>query len=366
MNIKRLLLSLSALFSAILILTFAVSAEATEDKCGENAVWSLDSETGVLSIVGTGEVDAQDPMPWYLSSMYVKEVIIGEGITVIPEKAFEDCDMIEKVTLPKSLTAIGENAFKNSDIKTIISPCSCYSAEYAEKNAQKTELIHTFGEWKVVSKQGVGVEGIDRRSCSECGAEQEKKYPALVNPFKDVPNSCWYTNEVIFCNDNGYMNGISDTNFSPNTPLTREQFVMILAKLSGADLEKIKYRAIFTDVTDGKWYTKAVVWAYDYGITNGIGSGKFGVGNRVKRQELAVFLHTYAKNFGKSLEGAYNITSYSDYNSVASWARESFSWALANKLMKGTTSKTLSPNITATRAQVAVTVKSFCENILKK
>ena len=46
----------------------------------------------------------------------------------------------------------------------------------------------------------------------------------------------------------------------------------------------------FTDVKPGKYYYDAVLWAYEYGVTSGVGGGKFGVGKTCTRAEIVSFL----------------------------------------------------------------------------
>lgn len=84
----------------------------TSGSCGENAVYSLDTETGVLTISGTGAIagyafDNDSNNDWDS----VISVVIGEGIDEIGERAFRCCNQIETVQLPSSLRTIGESAF---------------------------------------------------------------------------------------------------------------------------------------------------------------------------------------------------------------------------------------------------------------
>ena len=57
------------------------------------------------------------------------------------------------------------------------------------------------------------------------------------------------------------------------------------------------------------------------------------------------------------------ISQYSDYHQVASYAADGFAWAVSNKVVSGTSSTTLSPRGTATRAQVAVILVRYLENV---
>lgn len=82
--------------SILLSVVFLPIAFATDysGKCGENLTWSLDVNTGVLTISGTGPMDNYDgsiSRPWNSSTIQnaIKSIIIEEGVTTIGNKAFE-------------------------------------------------------------------------------------------------------------------------------------------------------------------------------------------------------------------------------------------------------------------------------------
>ena len=86
------------------------SAESYSGKCGTTVTWSLDTETGVLSILGTGKMDTATP--WTPYSAFVKSIIISNGVTHIPSFAFSSCKTnLASVTIGSGVTNIGEAAF---------------------------------------------------------------------------------------------------------------------------------------------------------------------------------------------------------------------------------------------------------------
>ena len=231
---------------------------------------------------------------------------------------------------------------------------------------------HDFGEWTVTKEATENEKGLKERTCKNCGVKETEDIPALEpvkpdNPFEDIPETSWYTDACLWCNSKTYMTGLTKTTFGPNEKLTRAQFVQILAKVEGVDLSKITYRAAFKDVPAGKWYTNAIIWAVDFGVTGGIGGGNFGPNDQVTRAQLASFLRTYAEKKGKDVSGRTDITGYDDYADVAGWAKDPMSWAVNAGLISSTskTAKLLAPKTVATRAQVALIIKNLCENILK-
>ena len=236
-------------------------------------------------------------------------------------------------------------------------------------NDPDSGLIDTWGRWITVCERtpdgvsGPATSGINVKCLGLTlvnGAEIE-------NPFKDIPETSWYTDACLWCNDKGYMTGMTADTFGPNVQLSRAQFVQILAKVNGVDLSKVAYQNKFSDVPAGKWFTNAVMWAVDFGVTGGIGGGKFGPNDLVTRAQLASFLRTYAEKSGKDVSGRTNISGYADYAQVPGWAKEAMSWAVNAGLISSAVSgqKVLAPTGIATRAQVAVIVKNLCENIVK-
>ena len=83
--------------------------------CGEHITYKFDVSSGMLTIDGMGEMD--ETVPWINREGYhtfIKKVVIGEGVTNIGKKAFENCTNLTSVILPEeSLTRIRENAFEN-------------------------------------------------------------------------------------------------------------------------------------------------------------------------------------------------------------------------------------------------------------
>ena len=107
-KIISLFLSLTMLLSLTAGLDFSAYAETVKGECGDNATYTFDSSTGLLTISGKGECYA----PYSLESK-IKSVAILDGITSIDDGAFFDCSSLASVTIPDSVTSIGECAFEN-------------------------------------------------------------------------------------------------------------------------------------------------------------------------------------------------------------------------------------------------------------
>ena len=188
----------------------------------------------------------------------------------------------------------------------------------------------------------------------------------IINPFIDVPDNAWYTKEVIGCKSKGYISGTSANTFSPNNDLSRAEFVQILADVSGDNYKSLEYKPIFTDVPNNKWYTKAVMWCAENNITSGTSATTFSPDLKVSREQLVTFFYNYAKNKGYDISASDDLSNYTDAKDVSGWAKTAVQWAVAEKLITGTTNTTITPKGIASRAQAAVIFRNFVEEYLSK
>ena len=106
-KVISLFLSLAMLLSIVSVVDFSAYADVQRGSCGDNVTYSLDTETGVLTISGTGDMYYG---PFY-ENTNIKSVIIESGVTSIGDEAFSGCRSLTNVTIPDSVTSIGDDAF---------------------------------------------------------------------------------------------------------------------------------------------------------------------------------------------------------------------------------------------------------------
>ncbi len=200
---------------------------------------------------------------------------------------------------------------------------------------------------------------------------------ALLIPcfgFEDVEEGKWYTEGVVFCHANGYMNGVSEDLFDRNSPVTRAMFMTVLAKIDGADLTAYDGKSSFSDVKTDGWYTAAIEWGYQKKLASGIGDGVFGYKNPVTREQIALFLYVYGEYInsftaegeeaGIDLTQRDDLEGFVDAERVHSWALEAVEWAVGSQLLSGSGEGILDPRGNCTRAQISVIIRKFVCDIL--
>jgi len=118
-KVISIFLSLAMLLSIVSVVDFSAFADVKTGKCGDNVIYSLDTETGVLTISGKGNMinyndydyDNYGNNPFYYRRSNIKTVIIKNGVTSIGDYTFYYCKSLISVTIPDSVTNIGDSAF---------------------------------------------------------------------------------------------------------------------------------------------------------------------------------------------------------------------------------------------------------------
>lgn len=178
------------------------------------------------------------------------------------------------------------------------------------------------------------------------------------HPFEDVQKNDWYHEAVDYVWQHGLMNGMGDNRFEPGTTMTRAMVVTVLYRMQ--DSPAASGANVFEDVEPGQWYTDAVIWANENGIVQGYGDGRFGTNDNVTREQIATILQRFSRFSGADVSMRADLSAYEDAASVSDWAREAMEWAVAVGLINGRTETSLAPVSTATRAEVATLLMRYC------
>lgn len=179
--------------------------------------------------------------------------------------------------------------------------------------------------------------------CTRCGAIDPDSYP---NPFADVPQNAYYYEAVLWALENGITAGTSDVTFSPNQECTRGQIVTFLWRAAGSPVPTLETLP-FTDVPQTAYYSDAVRWAVEHGITGGVSESLFCPDRTCTRAEAVTFLWRASGSQTPILTDM----PFSDVP-VDGWYTTPVLWAVENNITAGTSDTTFSPAQICTRCQI--------------
>lgn len=175
--------------------------------------------------------------------------------------------------------------------------------------------------------------------------------------YNDVTAGDWFTPDVIYVTLTGLMNGTGD-GFSPNNNINRAQLVTVLYRMAGEP--EVTGENPFTDVPDGQWYTDAVLWAAENNITDGTSETTFSPNDALTREQMATFLYRFADfETEEPIEITGDLSGYTDADLVADYAVDAMTWAVGEGVISGIGNNTLAPDNTASRAQMATVLTRY-------
>ena len=176
--------------------------------------------------------------------------------------------------------------------------------------------------------------------------------------FWDVSPEDWYADAFTFVYERKLMNGISEFLFGPEKPITRAMVVTILHRIAGQP--RPQEANAYSDVPENVWYTAAVNWASEQGLTAGYPDGTFQPDRKITREEFAVMLYRYEQltaETGPVSEDA--LSAFKDKNKIGSWAVEATAWSVENGILNGTGKGLLEPRSNTKRCQAAAMIQRY-------
>lgn len=187
--------------------------------------------------------------------------------------------------------------------------------------------------------------------CSVCGYE-------VPFPFVDVSKTDWFYNDVKYVWQHDIMNGVSDTKFAPETPMTRAMFVTVLYRLEGSPDVTGMATPPFTDIgaKNFDWAYNAIVWAYNTGVTKGTSATTFAPGIAISRQEIVTMFYRYAGS--PAVSGS---PIFGDSSAISSWARNAVQWAKSFGVVNGYPNGNFGPVDATTRGQMAAMIHRYMQ-----
>ena len=291
----------------------------------------------------TSGVYLTDPSGALASNYYVSST--ANGVWTVsysaPYSGGSSSDPTYSVSTPSktengSVTVSPKSASKGDTVTVTVKPDSGYVLEtltVTDKNGNELTLKDK-GDGKYTFTMPAGKVEVKATFMED---------NSVLNFFYDVPNDAYFYEAVKWAVDKGITNGLSDTMFGPYESCTRAQIVTFLWRAAGSP--EPKTASSFTDVPANAYYAKAVAWAVENGITNGMTATIFAPDATCTRGQSVTFLH-------RALKGtASGSTNFTDVKSDAFYA-DAINWAVANNVTNGTSNTTFSPNADCTRAEI--------------
>ena len=191
------------------------------------------------------------------------------------------------------------------------------------------------------------------------GSQEEVK----SGSFRDVTRGHWAFASVERAAELGLVTGYSDGTFRPDTHVTRAQFVLMLWRMCGKPAAA--KAASFADAS-ADWYQDALSWAVEKGYVNGLSDTRFGPDAPITRQQAMAIL--FRLNGGQSgteltLTGIYEQT-FADSTTIASWAKDATWWAVYHELVSGVGGSRIAPEANASRAQIAAILLRYADQFM--
>ena len=166
------------------------------------------------------------------------------------------------------------------------------------------------------------------------------------SPFEDVATNAYYYDAVLWAVENNVTKGKTATTFEPGSNCTRAQIVTFLWRANGCPEPQTTANP-FTDVSEGAYYYKAVLWAVENGITAGKTATTFLPNAGCTRAQVMTFLWR-AEGQPEPASAECNFTDLSEN----SFYYKAVLWAVENNITTGKTPTTFAPDSICTRAQI--------------
>ena len=186
--------------------------------------------------------------------------------------------------------------------------------------------------------------------------------PALAAgpTFRDVPASHWAYTAIEKAAGNGMVAGVGDGKYDPNGAITGGQLLTMLTRhFCPEDIETDPI-VLSQAGHSGRWYSGNLYAALKHGYLDGIDPTEIDLDAPCTREQMVTILYNVA---GRPATNTSALSQFNDRGQVAAYAVNGFSWAVSNKVVSGTSNTTLSPRGTATRAQMAVILIRYLENV---
>ena len=179
--------------------------------------------------------------------------------------------------------------------------------------------------------------------------------------FYDVGENDWFFESVEYVNGKNFMQGVGHFLFNPGGNLTRAMAVTILYRFS--DSPGITENNTFSDVRKDGWYTDPVSWAQTEGIVKGRSETEFDPDSSITRAEFATVLSRYMTAYRMTVEDIRG-GEPSDIESVPEYAKAPVTKMFRSGIINGREGEVFDGGAQITRAETAAMIERYDKKII--
>ncbi|AFH61535.1 glycosyl hydrolase 53 family protein [Paenibacillus caseinilyticus] len=169
--------------------------------------------------------------------------------------------------------------------------------------------------------------------------------------FSDLSHVGWAAQAVEALAAKGVIQGTSDTEFAPDAPVTRAEFLQMLVRAAGLTAS---FDSNFSDVARTDYFYDAAGIAKKLGVAGGRENGVFAPSERITREDLMVLTVRALEKAGRwKNTGGSGLEAFSDASTVAGYAADAAASLVQAGVINGR-GGVLAPKEATTRAEAAV------------
>jgi len=187
-------------------------------------------------------------------------------------------------------------------------------------------------------------------------------YKAPAPAFTDTTGH-WAKDDIDFAASRGLISGTGAAAFSPDTAITRADFLMALGRLSSADVSGYTTGS-FTDVPAANPAMPYIQWAVTNNIVQGIGDNNFGPDHHITREQLAVIMVNYAKATNYPLPVSRQAVTFADDAAINAYAKEAVKAIQQTGVISSKSDNRFDPQGIVTRAESSTILRRFTKLVI--
>lgn len=272
-----------------------------------------------------------------------------------------------KTVIETYCNEIGIDISPQSKFANIKNQQDVYIALANKKDFKTVDDIKDYFNTLVSGNGGTISDGSTNGSSN--GGSSGKSIPVKIQPntednatgtnsyFNDLGTVEWAVSAINSLYEKGIILGVGDKMFEPDSFVTREEFLKMTVNAfnikKGSDIDAINK---FEDVNKDEWYFPYIDIAVSEGIVNGVANARFGIGEKITRQDMCVMVYRCIKEKGMSIKTSDNAENFVDFDKCLDYSKEAVKALSANNIINGVGENTFAPDGFATRAMAAVII----------